>query len=90
MLPICTWYLFSVVDLFVGLNESNADPQAPDDQLYWYRLITMIWAPLRFVTIFGMLYYVTRADHLGGWEQFFLFIGVGVITGTIGSIIAMN
>ncbi|MFT5631620.1 MAG: alkane 1-monooxygenase [Gammaproteobacteria bacterium] len=84
LLPVCTWYLFSIVDLFAGLNESNADPQTPDDQLYWYRLITMIWAPLQFLTIFGMLYYVTRADHLGGWEQVLLFIGVGVITGTIG------
>jgi len=84
LLPIGTWYLFSIVDLFAGLNESNADPETPDDQLYWYRLITMVWAPLQFVTIFGMLYYVTRADHLGGWEQYFLFIGVGVITGTIG------
>jgi alkane 1-monooxygenase len=84
LLPLCTWYLFSIVDLFAGLNESNADTDTPDNQLYWYRLITMIWAPLQFVTIFGMLYYVTRADHLGGWEQYFLFIGVGVITGTIG------
>ena len=84
LLPICTWYLFSIVDLFAGLNEFNADPQTPDDQLYWYRLITMIWAPLQFLTIFGMLYYVTHTDHLGGWEQYFLFIGVGVITGTVG------
>jgi alkane 1-monooxygenase len=84
LLPICTWYLFSVIDLFAGLNETNADPDTPDDQLYWYRLITIIWAPLQFVAIFGMLYYVTRADHLGGWEQYFLFIGVGVLSGTIG------
>lgn len=84
LLPLCTWYLFSIVDLFAGLNDSNADTDTPDDQLYWYRLITMIWAPLQFVTIFGMLYYVPRADHLSGWEQYFLFIGVGVITGTIG------
>ncbi len=84
LLPICTWYLFSIIDLFAGLNENNADPQTPDDQLYWYRIITIIWAPLQFLTIFGMLYYVTRADHLGGWEQYFLFIGVGVISGTVG------
>jgi alkane 1-monooxygenase len=84
LLPLCTWYLFSIIDWFVGLNEKNADPQTPVDQLFWYRLITIIWAPLQFLTIFGMLFYVTRADHLSGWEQYFLFIGVGVITGTIG------
>lgn len=84
LLPISTWYLFSIVDLFAGLNEVNEDTETPDDQLYWYRMITMIWAPLQFLTIFWMLYYVTRADHLGGWEQYFLFIGVGVMSGTIG------
>ena len=84
LLPICTWYLFSIIDLFAGLDETNADPQTPDSQLYWYKLITIIWAPLQFLTIFGMLYYVTRAEHLGGWEQYFLFVGIGVISGTVG------
>ncbi len=84
LLPISTWYLFTIIDLFAGLNENNADPQTPDDQLFWYKLITAVWAPIQFVMIFGTLYYVTRADHLSGWEQYFLMIGVGVVTGTIG------
>jgi len=84
LLPISTWVLYSVIDIFTGLNADNADLETSDDQLYWYRLITMVWAPLQFTVIFGMLYYVTRADHLNGWEQYFLFVGVGVMTGTIG------
>lgn len=84
LLPVSAWYLFSIIDLFAGLNEANSDTQTPDDQLFWYRAITMIWAPLQFMVIFGMIYYVTRADHLSGWEQYILFIGVGVISGTIG------
>ena len=84
LLPLCTWYLFSIIDIFAGLNEVNTDPDTPDDQLYWYRMITLIWPPLQFALIFVMLWYATRADHLGGWEQYGLFIGVGVITGTIG------
>ncbi len=84
LLPLSTWYLFSIIDAFAGLNETNEDPQTPDDQLWWYRLITMIWAPLQVALVFGLLWYVTRADHLDGWEQYGLFIGVGVITGTIG------
>ncbi len=84
LLPVSTWFLYSVIDIFTGLNTDNADLETSDDQLYWYRLITMVWAPLQFAVIFGMLYYVTRADHLNGWEQYFLFIGVGVMTGTIG------
>lgn len=84
LLPISTWYLFTIIDFFAGLNEANEDINTPDDQLFWYRAITMIWAPLQFLVIFGMIYYVPRAAHLSGWEQYFLFIGVGVISGTIG------
>ena len=84
LLPVSTWFLYSVIDIFTGLNTDNADLETSDDQLYWYRLITMVWAPLQFAVIFGMLYYVTRADHLNGWEQYFLFVGVGLMTGTIG------
>ncbi|WP_458792565.1 alkane 1-monooxygenase [Yoonia sp. MH D7] len=84
ILPLSAWYLFSVIDYFTGLNEANADTNTTDDQLYWYRVITMIWAPVQFVVIFGMIFYVTRANHLNGWEQYVLFIGLGVISGTIG------
>ena len=34
--------------------------------------------------LFGLIWYAPRADHLGTAERFFLFFGVGVITGTIG------
>jgi len=84
LLPICTWYLFGVVDIFAGLNEANADPETPDAQLWWYRLITIVWAPVQAITLFGVLFYAVRADHLGGWELAGLFFGMGIITGTIG------
>ena len=81
---LVTWYLFSIIDAFAGLNEANPNPDTPDDQLYWYRLITIIWPPIQFITLFGVLWYATRALHLGGWELVFLFLGVGVVTGTVG------
>ncbi len=84
LLPVCTWYLFSIIDGFAGLNEANEDPETEDSQLFWYRMITLIWAPLQFVTIFGIMAYAIQADHLGGWELVGLFIGIGVISGTIG------
>ncbi len=84
LVPICTWFLFSIIDVFAGLNEANADTDTPDDQLKWYRLITIIWAPIQFALIFGMIYYTTRAPHLGTWEQVGMLFGVGVITGTVG------
>lgn len=84
LLPLCTWYLFSGLDLAVGQNTSNPDPETPETKLKAHRLITLIWAPLQFFLLFGLLWYVPRAEHLDPWERGFLFFGVGVITGTIG------
>ena len=84
LLPLCTWYLFSIIDAFAGLNEANADPATPDADLFWYRLITLIWAPVQFVNLFGVLWYVTHSGHLAVWEQIVLFIGMGVISGVVG------
>ncbi|WP_099827804.1 alkane 1-monooxygenase [Oceaniglobus indicus] len=84
LIPLCTWYLFSIVDVFAGLDERNADPATPDTQLFWYRLITLIWFPIQVVLTFGLIHYATRAPHLDGWEKIGLFFGVGVINGTIG------
>ena len=84
LLPLMTWYLFSALDAALGLNLNNGDLEATDDDLYWYRLITMIWAPLQFITIFGLIAYVGATTHLGAWEKIGLFFGVGVISGTIG------
>jgi len=66
------------------LNEENIDPQTPDQQLYWYKLITLIWTPVQLITIFGLMAYVINSGHLAGWEQWLLFAGFGVISGTIG------
>ena len=84
LLPIMTWYLFSALDAAIGLNLNNSDLEATDDDLFWYRLITMIWAPLQFITIFGLIAYVGSTTHLGTWEKIGLFFGVGVISGSIG------
>lgn len=84
LLPASTWYLFSLLDLFTGLNEENVDPQTPEDQLYWYRLITLIWAPVQVATIFGILIYVVQTDHLSWWEEWTLFAFLGILSGTVG------
>jgi alkane 1-monooxygenase len=47
-------------------------------------MITLVWVPLQALTVFGLLFYATRAEHLSGWECVGLFFGVGVITGTVG------
>lgn len=84
LLPLYGWGMFSVLDAFVGLDLDNADLETTEDELYWYKLITIIWFPLQFVLIFGMIFYATRANHLSGFELWALFFGVGVISGTIG------
>ena len=84
LLPISTWYLFSILDAFLGLNLENADPEIEERHLTWYKLITLIWAPLQFTLLFGLIWYVPRADHLSILEQIGLFFGMGVITGAVG------
>ena len=84
IIPASTWYFFAVIDHFAGLNPDNEDPNTPDDQLYWYKAITMIWAPVQFVLLFGLLIYTAQTTHLSTFEKWALFFGVGVISGTIG------
>lgn len=84
LLPIFAWGMFSLMDAFSGLNEDNADPNTDEEDLIWYRFITMIWAPLQFVLLFGLIWYVPRSGHLDLPEKIGLFFGIGVISGTIG------
>jgi alkane 1-monooxygenase len=84
LVPACAWWLFAVLDAVGSPNEENADPQTPEADLYWYRLVTLIWFPLQAALIFGMLAYVQTAGHLGTVEKVGLFFGVGVLSGTIG------
>ena len=84
LLPLATWWLFSGLDYVIGLDKSNPDPDTPDRALFWHRLITLVWGPLQVITIFGILHYVTNTDHLDRVEQWALFAGLGILSGTIG------
>ncbi len=84
LVPVTTWYLFAALDAVTGLNLENADLETSESDLKWYRLITLIWPALQFVTIFGLIFYATRAEHLSTGALIGLFFGVGVIGGTIG------
>ncbi|MEY3003642.1 MAG: hypothetical protein RLZZ491_818 [Pseudomonadota bacterium] len=84
VMPMATWLLFSALDAVLGLELENADPETPPAQLFWHRLVTLIWLPVQLVTIFGLIWYATRADHLSTGEAFGLFLGVGILSGTIG------
>lgn len=88
LLPFVAWQCHAIIDIVAGVNASNSDPDTTDGELVWYRAITMIWAPIQFLTIFGLIAYVTRADHLGTLEQIGVFVGVGVVSGAIGIVYA--
>lgn len=82
--PIAAWGLFSLLDALLGLNTDSADTATPDPDLFWYRLITLIWAPLQFALLFGAIAYATHTTHLGTAEKVAVFFGLGVLSGTIG------
>ena len=82
--PLLAWHIFTVVDAVAGLNEENPDTETPTKDLFWYRLITMIWPPVQFVMIFGLLAYVTSTTHLRVGEKIAVMIDVGILSGTIG------
>jgi alkane 1-monooxygenase len=88
LLPLCTWVLFDVLDLFMGLETDNADTGTPDADLFWYRLITWAWFPIQFGMIFGTIAFVTRTDHLAAWEVIALFAGIGISSGAVGIVYA--
>lgn len=84
LLPLSSWGLFSILDALTGLNEDNPALDADEDDLIWYRLITLVWFPIQFTLLCLMLWYVPLAAHLGMAEKIGLFFGMGVISGTIG------
>ena len=84
LLPVVTWYFFAALDGFIGLGLENADLSASEDDLFWYKAITVAWAPLQFLTLFGLIWYASSTDHLSMLETFFVFFGMGVISGTVG------
>lgn len=85
LLPIvATWYLFPALDAALGLNTINADTSTDESELFWYKLVTLIWVPLQFISLFALIWYVGRATHLSTLEMIGVFVGVGVMTGAIG------
>ena len=59
LMPLTAWGLFTLLDWITGQYTENADLDTGDDQLFWYRLITLIWFPIQFLTLFGTIWYVT-------------------------------
>ena len=62
LMPAYAWTLVTVLDLLLGQNEENPDPQTSDDDLFWYRLVTLIWFPLQALIVYGAIWWITRTS----------------------------
>ncbi|MEM7719655.1 MAG: alkane 1-monooxygenase [Pseudomonadota bacterium] len=83
-----SWVLVSILDVMTPKNTVNEDPNTPDDALFWFRLITLIWPVLQGLTVFGVIGYVTARGHLSLIEVFGLSAGLGILAGAIGIVYA--
>ena len=84
LVPLYSILVYSSLDALTGLDARNADPDTPDDMLLWYQLLTIVWAPIQLVILFGTIWYASNTSHLSGLELGVLFFGIGIITGTVG------
>jgi alkane 1-monooxygenase len=84
LLPAYGYAFMSLLDIIGGRDETNPDTGTPDEALFWHRLVTLIWLPIQLAVIYGIIWYVTRADHLSTGEAVVIFFGVGLISGAIG------
>ena len=83
LLPTMTLAILPLIDQYVGLRIENLDTNLEKPKLFWYQLITLIWAPIQFITLFGILALTITTD-MTLVEKIGLFCAMGVLTGTIG------
>jgi alkane 1-monooxygenase len=88
LLPVYAWVVFSVLDALIGIDPRNPDIDAPAELIRWHRLITLVWPFAQGLTTFSLLAYATNTDHLSSVEKVVLFLGVGLMSGTIGIVYA--
>jgi alkane 1-monooxygenase len=86
--PVYGFVIITLLDAASGLNTQNPDPETPDAQLFWYRLVTVIWFPVQMGLIFATLWWSVTHGDLGFWGQVALFYGVGVASGAVGIVYA--
>lgn len=87
-LPTGAMALFVLIDVIAGATQESLDLETDESDLFWYRLITLIWAPLQFLMTFGALGLVVSSDTLSTFEKWGIFVGVGFVAGAIGIVYA--
>ncbi|MCC7320021.1 MAG: alkane 1-monooxygenase [Rubellimicrobium sp.] len=88
LIPLWGWVMMPVFDLILGRDLRNPDPDTPDTDLLWFRLLTWIWFPIEAALVFGGIWYLTQVAAFPTWEKFAVMFGIGVTTGTVGIVYA--
>lgn len=88
LIPAFGWVLMPLLDTFLGKDLRNPDPETPDSELFWFRLLTCIWFPIQFLLVYGTLYYLSHIGQYSTLETFGIMFGIGVTTGTVGIVYA--
>lgn len=85
---VYAFVIVSVLDKLTGPNTENPATDTPEADLFWYKLITLVWFPVQMVLILGTVWWVTHTDHLAWWETAILASAVGIATGGVGIVYA--
>jgi alkane 1-monooxygenase len=88
LIPAYGWVLMPALDLAIGQYRHNADPETPDSDLLWFRLLTWIWFPISFCLVFGSIWYLTNHADYSPLATLAIMFGIGVTTGTVGIVYA--
>ena len=78
-LPAGAMALFVLIDAVAGATQESLDLETDEADLFWYRLITLIWAPAQFLMIFGALATVAPSNDLSIFEKWGVFVGIGFV-----------
>ena len=88
LIPAYAWVLMPILDTILGKNLTNPDPDTPDRELFWFRLLTWIWFPIEVCLVFGAIWALTRTGGYSALETLGIMFGIGVTTGTVGIVYA--
>ncbi|NRB20336.1 MAG: alkane 1-monooxygenase [Rhodobacteraceae bacterium] len=88
LIPFYGWVLMPLLDIIMGKDLRNPDPDTPEAELFWFRLLTCIWFPIQVTLVFGSLYYLTQVGQYSTLETLGIMFGIGVTTGTVGIVYA--
>ncbi|MCL4186827.1 MAG: alkane 1-monooxygenase [Rhodobacteraceae bacterium] len=88
LIPLWGWVAMPALDLILGRDLRNPDPDTPDAELFWFRLLTWIWFPIEAALVFGGIWYLTRQADFPWWEDLAVMFAIGVTTGTVGIVYA--